>query len=212
MNEKYAQLVIPHYGYHAKVRYIRISPTNPTMVKATMGKNDNRYAFPIYAKPWRLSTIYNDENTPPEPLSEWFLVLLHGDGAHFQTFANGAKEIDDWGVTTDIACHQELTKRIDKLSRTREGINLLLASAQEKCNLIQDCLMCARAPKHQRTVSALPRKLCQALPELVDKLPSTRRVMTSALTNQAWPYHFCQELMPAVTYDGGPCMCFDHFG
>ena len=70
-----------------------------------MGKNDDCYAFPIYAKPWKPSTIYDDKNTPLEPLPEWFLVLLQGDGAHFQTFANGAKEINDWGVATDVACH-----------------------------------------------------------------------------------------------------------
>ena len=80
------------------------------MVEATMGENDDRYAFPIYTKPWRLSTIYDDKNTPLEPLPEWFLILLRGNSAHYQILANGAKEIDDWGVTADIACHQELTK------------------------------------------------------------------------------------------------------
>jgi len=64
------QLVVPHYRYRAKARYVCVSPTNPSMVEATMGKNDDRYAFPIYAKPWRPSTIYDDKNTPTEPLSE----------------------------------------------------------------------------------------------------------------------------------------------
>ena len=36
--------------------------------------------------------------------------------------------------------------------------------------------------------------------------------LTSALTTQAWPYHFCQELTPFVAHDGGPCMCYQCFG
>jgi hypothetical protein len=75
------------------------------MVEATMGKNNDHYAFPIYAKPWRPSTIYDDENTPAEPLPEWFLLILRGDSAHYQVFADGVKEIDDWGVAADIARH-----------------------------------------------------------------------------------------------------------
>jgi len=52
----------------------------------------------------------------------------------------------------------------------------------------------------------------QALPELVGKLSSTQRVMTLALTTQALPYRFCQELSPFVAHDGGPCMCYQCFG
>jgi len=137
INEKYAQLVVPHYGYRAKAHYVQVSPTNPSLVEATMGKNDDRYSFPIYAKPWRPSTIYDDQNTPTEPLPEWFLILLQGDSAHYQIFANGVKEINDWEVAANIAHYRELTKHIDKLCRTREGINLLLASACEKCDLVQ---------------------------------------------------------------------------
>ena len=36
--------------------------------------------------------------------------------------------------------------------------------------------------------------------------------MTLALTTQAWPYRFCQELTPFVAHDGGPCMCYQCFG
>ena len=37
-------------------------------------------------------------------------------------------------------------------------------------------------------------------------------VLTSALTAQASPYRFCQELTPYVAHDGGPYMCFQRFG
>jgi hypothetical protein len=76
VNDKYTQLVISHYGYKAKARYVQVSPTNPTVVEATMGEKDNHYAFPIYTKPWKPSTIYDNENVPLEPLSKWFLILL----------------------------------------------------------------------------------------------------------------------------------------
>ena len=38
-----------------------------------------------------------------------------------------------------------------------------------------------------------------------------QQTMTSALMTQAWPYHFCQELMPFVAHDGGPCTCYQRF-
>ena len=70
---------------------------------------------------------------------------------------------------------------------------------------------CPTPMNTERTMSALPQELHRAPPELVDKLLSMWRVMTSALTTQAWPYHFCQELTPAIAHDRGPCMCFDRF-
>jgi len=38
------------------------------------------------------------------------------------------------------------------------------------------------------------------------------RGVTSALTAQAWPYHFCQELTPFIAHDGGPCTYYQRFG
>ena len=35
--------------------------------------------------------------------------------------------------------------------------------------------------------------------------------VTLALTTQAWPYRFCQEMTPFIAHDGGPCMCYQCF-
>src|SRR6266849_4006725 len=50
---RFPHFVIPHYGYKARARYVRVSPTDPTSADATMGENDDIYLFPIYATPYK---------------------------------------------------------------------------------------------------------------------------------------------------------------
>ena len=46
----------------------------------------------------------------------------------------------------------------------------------------------------------------------IDNTAFTSSFVTSALTAQASPYRFCQELTPFIAHNGGPCMCYQCFG
>jgi hypothetical protein len=93
---------IPHQGHRAQARYIRLCPTDPTTAQGTMGRpQDPVYSLPLYATTYR--TPVDDDSYPQEPLPEWFRDLMHATKPCFRTLLQGARILEDWGVTADIA-------------------------------------------------------------------------------------------------------------
>ena len=50
-----------------------------------------------------LPAAQSDDASPPEPLPEWFLNLLYATEANFGVLLAGARELDDWGLTANLA-------------------------------------------------------------------------------------------------------------
>ena len=53
-----------------------------------------------------LPATQSDGASPPEPLPKWFLNLLYAMEANFGVLLVGAQELDDWGLTANLACYQ----------------------------------------------------------------------------------------------------------
>ena len=62
-----------------------------------------------------LPATQSDDASPPEPLPEWFLNLLYTTEANFGILLAGAQELDDWGLTADLARYRATSDRINSL-------------------------------------------------------------------------------------------------
>lgn len=138
------QFIIPHCGYRAEARYVRVCPTDATMAQGTMGgAQDPVYALPLHATVYRPS--FGDDAYPAEPLPEWFRNLMHAVDPHFRTLLQGSRTLEDWGLTADIARYRATSERIRDLHAAEEGIASSLASCRESRELIAFRLGSARA-------------------------------------------------------------------
>ena len=70
----------------------------------------------------------SDDTSPPEPLPEWFLNLLYATEANFGVLLAGARELDDWGLTADLARYRGNSDQINSLYAAREGIDASIAT------------------------------------------------------------------------------------
>jgi len=135
---------IPHQGRHAQARYIRVCPSDPTTVQGTMGRpQDPIYCLPLYATVHR--TPVDDDTYPQEPLPEWFRDLMHATEPHFRVLLQGARILEDWGLTADIARYRATSERLRDLASAREGIDAALATQRETLDLVAFRLGSARA-------------------------------------------------------------------
>jgi hypothetical protein len=128
---------IPHQGLKAQARFIRVCPSDPTAAQGTMGRpQDPIYSLPLYATIYR--TPVDDDSYPQEPLPEWFRDLMHATEPSFRTLLQGARILEDWGVTVDIARHRATSERLQDLAAA-------LTSQRENLDLIAFRLGSARA-------------------------------------------------------------------
>jgi hypothetical protein len=189
-----------------------------------MGRpQDPVYSLPLYATTYR--TPVDDDLYPQEPLPEWFRDLMHATEPCFRTLLQGARILEDWGVTADIARYQATSERLRDLATAKEGIDAALTSQQETLDLIAFRLGSARAAerlgRYQNLADEWHRYDTKTTPQYepmdieLDEpkvgLESNRRVMTSDI-DLAPPKHsyvFCQMISPVVGHNGGPYTCYD---
>ena len=99
-NGRLPNFYIPFKGSRARARYIRASLSESLHTKGTMGGEGAKiYTTTLQALP----ATHSDGASPPEPLPEWFLNLLYATEANFGVLLVGAQELDDWGLTADLA-------------------------------------------------------------------------------------------------------------
>jgi hypothetical protein len=135
---------IPHLGHKAQARYIRLCPTDPTTAQGTMGRpQDPVYSLPLYATTYR--TPVDDDSYPQEPLPEWFRDLMHATEPSFRILLQGARVLEDWGVTADITRYRATSERLRDLAAAKEGIDAALATQRETLDLVAFRLGSARA-------------------------------------------------------------------
>jgi len=90
--------------------YIRLCPTEHTMAEGTRGgAGDPVYLMELFANP-RLGA---EDHTLPLP--HWFTEILGAGSRHFNTARQRVLELDDWGLTTDIARYYASNLRIAEL-------------------------------------------------------------------------------------------------
>ena len=103
---------IPFKGSQARAQYVRVSLSEGLHAEGTMGgEGAEIYTTTLKALP----AAQSDDASPPEPLPEWFLNLLYTTEANFGVLLAGARELDDWGLTADLACYQGNSDRINDL-------------------------------------------------------------------------------------------------
>jgi hypothetical protein len=135
---------IPHQGHKATARYIRVCPSDPTTAQGTMGRpQDPVYCHSLYAITYW--TPVDDDSYPQEPLPEWFRDLIHATEPCFRTLLQGARILEDWGVTADIARYRATSERLRDLAAAREGIDAALTAQRETLDLVTFRLGSARA-------------------------------------------------------------------
>jgi hypothetical protein len=118
---------VPHQGLKAQARFIRVCPSDPTAAQGTMGRpQDPIYSLPLYATTYR--TPVDDDSYPQEPLPEWFRDLMHATEPSFRTLIQGARILEDWGVTADITRYRATSERLRDLAAAKEGIDAALNS------------------------------------------------------------------------------------
>jgi hypothetical protein len=92
-----------------------------------MGRpQDPVYCLSLYATIYR--TPVDDDSYPQEPLPEWFRDLMHATEPSFRILLQGARVLEDWGVTADIARYRATSERLRDLAAAKEGINAALAT------------------------------------------------------------------------------------
>jgi hypothetical protein len=109
-----------------------------------MGRpQDPVYSLPLYATTYR--TPVDDNSYPQEPLPEWFRDLMHATEPSFHTLLQGARILEDWGVTADIARYRATSERLRDLATAKEGIDAALTAQRETLDLVTFRLGSARA-------------------------------------------------------------------
>ena len=91
-----------------------------------------------------------DNTSSPEPLPEWFLNLLYATEANFGVLLVGARELDDWGLTADLARYRGNSDRINSLYAAQEGIDASIATCRGVQDLALHRLCAARAAERLR--------------------------------------------------------------
>ena len=138
---------IPFKGSRARARYVRTSLSEGLHAEGTMGGEDAEiYTTTLKALP----AIPPGDTSPPEPLPEWFLNLLYATEANFGVLLAGARELDDWGLTADLACYRGNSDRINSLYAAREGIDASIAACRGVQDLALHRLCAARAADRLR--------------------------------------------------------------
>ena len=92
-----------------------------------------------------LPATQSDSASPPEPLPEWFLNLLYATEANFGVLLAGARDLDDWGLTADLARYRATSNRINSLYAAQEGIDTSIATCREGQDLTLHHLCAAQA-------------------------------------------------------------------
>jgi hypothetical protein len=127
-----AFLIPDSMGVYGLARYVRNSPTNPTLAFGTMGGSHNGvYATPLQA------TRFTGLLTPPTPLPAWFTALLGGPLGPFRLLEKEAHSLQDWGLLADIRQARDkyeaadnLRERIYRLEVELEGVQREATDAQ----------------------------------------------------------------------------------
>jgi hypothetical protein len=127
-----AFLIPDSMGVYGLARYVRHSPTNPTIAYGTMeGTHDGVYATTLQA------TRSVGVLTPPAPLVPWFTALLGGPLGPFRLLEKEAHGLQDWGLSADIRrAHDkfeavdDLRERIYRLEVELEGVQREAADAR----------------------------------------------------------------------------------
>ena len=103
---------IPFKGSQAQARYVRVSLSEGLHAEGTMGGEGAKiYTTTLKALP----AVQSNDASPPEPLPEWFLNLLYATEANFGVLLAGARELNDWGLTADLARYRGNSDQINSL-------------------------------------------------------------------------------------------------
>jgi hypothetical protein len=70
---------------------------------------------------------------------------MHATEPCFHTLLQGARILEDWGVTADIARYRATSERLRDLAAAKEGIDAALATQRETLDLVAFRLGSARA-------------------------------------------------------------------
>jgi hypothetical protein len=61
---------------------------------------------------------------------------MHATEPCFRTLLQGARILEDWGVTADIARYRATSERLRDLAAAREGIDAALTAQRETLDLV----------------------------------------------------------------------------
>ena len=99
------------------------------------GAGDEMYLCPLYATIPSEQDGFLTLDGPTKLLPEWFLDLLYAGEPHFHVLLAAAKDMDDWGLTADIACYRASLEWVRDLYAAREGIDASIASCHKQLDL-----------------------------------------------------------------------------
>jgi len=121
----------------------------------------------------------------------------------------------EWCMCTIKVCNQSRAIQCSSsnivLWVTASDLISVLNTYTESMHHLQNILTCLECHGAHSEASQLATIIGHH-PLLYALCPMLNGYLTSALMTQAWPYIACQELMPFVAHDGGPCTCYRCFG
>jgi hypothetical protein len=132
-----------------QAKFIRQCPGNPSCAEGTMGGlGDLTYVMEVTAQ-----GRYNPEEEPI-PLSEWFTNLLLPGARNFPHVIKAAREIDDWGLTADLARHHAYTDQIAAHDVALHSLESARLAAVDKLAATTARLALAKADQRLATLRA----------------------------------------------------------
>src|SRR6266403_1417645 len=102
---------------------------------------DLPYIKEIYAAP------FNSALNPPEVLPFWLWETLQGASIQYQEFRRAVRNLDDWGLYTEVLCYRQLDEDILSLKAQLDLNHASLAAAQNARLQSVTWLEAARLPK-----------------------------------------------------------------
>jgi hypothetical protein len=97
---------------------------------------------------------YNPEEEPV-PLSEWFTNLLLPGARNFPHIVKAARELDDWGLTADLARHRAYTDQIAAHDGALHSLESACLAAVDKLAATTARLALAKADQRLATLRAI---------------------------------------------------------
>ena len=140
-------------GVAIRARWVRPHRADYTKVEGLTGKElpgEGPYVTDIYASSTRLP------NEPSTPLPIWFLQILQGRTAAFDTLQQASFRLDDYGIPADLSRYRNLYNElrhtlldIDRLQAEQELIREHMDQA--RCRL-ESCNIAKRLSRYQALV------------------------------------------------------------
>jgi len=122
--------------------YVRLCPTEHTMAEGTRGgAGDPVYLMELFATP-RLGA---EDHTLPLP--RWFTEILGAGSRHFNTARQRVLELDNWGLTADVARYYASNLHIVELHHHLDLAQQELDTLYDKRDQTRWRLEAAEAPR-----------------------------------------------------------------